>query len=221
MFASHARANSLVRPISDALSGQPEFKHSPVTITPLVAQWQGWLMTNETFTPDSDLEWFRTPLANCTLWELISEQRLPDMAWLRTQFSDMDDWVHLQDTEGRYLSAAGFKNNRLCVVLMSEPDLPEMDRNWLKAQIGTEFETKSDRLRLLAGVPADPASQTGRTVCSCYQVGEQTIINAILNGEADSVESLGALLKCGTNCGSCIPELRALTLEHQAKETAA
>ncbi|WP_075180190.1 nitrate reductase [Neptunomonas phycophila] len=221
MFASHARANSLVRPISDALSGQPEFKHSPVTITPLVAQWQGWLMTNETFTPDSDLEWFRTPLANCTLWELISEQRLPDMAWLRTQFSDMDDWVHLQDTEGRYLSAAGFKNNRLCVVLMSEPDLPEMDRNWLKAQIGTEFETKSDRLRLLAGVPADPASQTGRTVCSCYQVGEQTIINAIINGEADSVESLGALLKCGTNCGSCIPELRALTLEQQAKETAA
>jgi assimilatory nitrate reductase catalytic subunit len=38
-FASHARANSLVRPIQDALSGQPEFKHSPVTITPLSPHW--------------------------------------------------------------------------------------------------------------------------------------------------------------------------------------
>jgi len=212
MFASHARANSLVRPISDALSGQPEFKHSPVTVTPLIAQWQGLLMTSEAFTPDTDLEWFRTPLANCTLWELISEQRLPTMTWLTTQFAEMDDWVHLQDTEGRYLSAAGFKDHRLRVVLMSEPDLPEMDRNWLKAQIGEEFANKRDRLRLLAGVPADPSSQTGRTVCSCYQVGEQTIINALINGEADSVESLGALLKCGTNCGSCIPELRALAV---------
>ncbi len=30
-----------------------------------------------------------------------------------------------------------------------------------------------------------------------------------------SVEALGAGLKCGTHCGSCIPELKAMILSHQ------
>ena len=31
---------------------------------------------------------------------------------------------------------------------------------------------------------------------------------AIASGAATSVEDIGALLKAGTNCGSCIPELK-------------
>jgi assimilatory nitrate reductase catalytic subunit len=40
-------------------------------------------------------------------------------------------------------------------------------------------------------------------------VGEKRIRQAMKEG-ANSVESLGKALNCGTNCGSCIPELRAL-----------
>ena len=39
---------------------------------------------------------------------------------------------------------------------------------------------------------------------------DTTIKQAIRNGEAKSVEEIGRCLKAGTNCGSCIPELKQL-----------
>lgn len=213
-YASHARANSLVRPIQDALSGQPEFKHSPVTVTALTPHWQGVLFTTSYFAPDENMEWFKTPLANCTLWELIDLEKSPSFTWLTVAFPTVDQWVHLADSEHRYLSAAGFTRNQLQVVLLSGPELPEYDKAWLANQMGTQFSPEQDRLRLLSGLPADPSQQTGKTICACYQVGEQTIINALQNGEAESVECLGEKLKCGINCGSCIPELRILANKH-------
>jgi assimilatory nitrate reductase catalytic subunit len=46
-------------------------------------------------------------------------------------------------------------------------------------------------------------------VCSCFEVGEQQIARAIRGGAA-TVRALGETLRCGTNCGSCVPELKAL-----------
>ena len=213
-FASHARANSLVRPIQDALSGQPEFKHSPVTITPLTPYWQGVLLSISDFTPNEKIEWFKTPLANCTLWELIDLVQSPSFTWLTAAYPMVEQWVHLTDSKQRYLNAAGFIDDQLHVILLSGPDLPKYDKTWLASQMGAEFSPDQDRLRLLSGFASDPSLQTGKTICSCYQVGEQTIINALQNGEASSVEHLAKTLKCGSNCGSCIPELRMLVNNH-------
>ncbi|EMC4275528.1 (2Fe-2S)-binding protein [Cronobacter sakazakii] len=46
-------------------------------------------------------------------------------------------------------------------------------------------------------------------MCSCFGVGENAIRAAIRAG-CDSAGKLGDALRCGTNCGSCIPELKAL-----------
>ena len=43
----------------------------------------------------------------------------------------------------------------------------------------------------------------GRTICSCYNVTEVQI------AAYRTLDELQADLKCGTNCGSCLPELRA------------
>ena len=43
----------------------------------------------------------------------------------------------------------------------------------------------------------------GRTICSCYNVTEVQL------SAYNSLDDLQAKLKCGTNCGSCLPELRA------------
>jgi len=45
-------------------------------------------------------------------------------------------------------------------------------------------------------------------------VGEKQIACAINEGKS-TVQALGESLKCGTNCGSCIPELRSLIEELQ------
>jgi assimilatory nitrate reductase catalytic subunit len=59
---------------------------------------------------------------------------------------------------------------------------------------------------LLAGT--DPGlADVGRIICTCWEVGEKQVGAAIAGG-ARSVQSLGEALRCGTQCGSCIPELK-------------
>jgi assimilatory nitrate reductase catalytic subunit len=62
-------------------------------------------------------------------------------------------------------------------------------------------------LRLAADPPLDAAMSRGRTLCNCFDVGE-TEIDAFL-ATRRSLDELQRQLKCGTNCGSCLPELRS------------
>ena len=48
----------------------------------------------------------------------------------------------------------------------------------------------------------------GRTVCTCHGVGEAQIESAFARGA--SLEAVQGELKCGTGCGSCVPELKRL-----------
>ena len=63
---------------------------------------------------------------------------------------------------------------------------------------------------LLAPVTQPPAGSAarGRIVCNCLNVAEPDIVAAIAGG-AD-LAALQATLKCGTECGSCVPELKRL-----------
>jgi assimilatory nitrate reductase catalytic subunit len=63
---------------------------------------------------------------------------------------------------------------------------------------------------LLSGRSADGVAETGPVVCACFSVGLETIRRAISEGLAVSVEDIGRTLRAGTNCGSCLPELRGI-----------
>ena len=65
----------------------------------------------------------------------------------------------------------------------------------------------TERRALLSGEAPDGAAESGPVVCACFQVGEPAIRARIEAGDR-SVEALGKSLRCGTNCGSCIPELK-------------
>jgi assimilatory nitrate reductase catalytic subunit len=63
---------------------------------------------------------------------------------------------------------------------------------------------------VLAPVARPPAGGIGRgrIICNCLNVAESDILVAIADG-AD-LSSLQATLKCGTECGSCVPELKRM-----------
>jgi assimilatory nitrate reductase catalytic subunit len=64
-------------------------------------------------------------------------------------------------------------------------------------------------LEELFGSPADTsASGADPAVCACFKVPESTIRSAVAAGA--SLAKLQKELKCGTNCGSCVPELLRL-----------
>jgi assimilatory nitrate reductase catalytic subunit len=69
---------------------------------------------------------------------------------------------------------------------------------------------------LLAPVAQPPAGSAGRgrIVCNCLNVAEPDIVAAIVDG-AD-LAALQTTLKCGTECGSCVPELKRLIAARRA-----
>jgi assimilatory nitrate reductase catalytic subunit len=62
---------------------------------------------------------------------------------------------------------------------------------------------------VLSGKSMDGVANAGPIVCACFGVGRSTICDAIAAGASTAAE-IGAKLKAGTNCGSCIPELKRL-----------
>ena len=71
------------------------------------------------------------------------------------------------------------------------------------------------RRALLAPELAAPQglAPRGRQVCNCLDVSEPRIRECLPRHGGDANQRLAALqgeLKCGTQCGSCLPELRKL-----------
>ena len=54
-----------------------------------------------------------------------------------------------------------------------------------------------------------------RTVCACFSIDRAEIEQAIRAGRLGSAAEIGVALKAGTNCGSCIPELKEILRDLQ------
>ncbi len=67
---------------------------------------------------------------------------------------------------------------------------------------------EAQRRAVLSGKSIEGLVESGAVVCACFGVGLNAIRAAIESGGAASVEDIGAALRAGTNCGSCLPELK-------------
>jgi assimilatory nitrate reductase catalytic subunit len=86
---------------------------------------------------------------------------------------------------------------------------------WIKALLQQGLPAQGyGRLLLLPGAKAPGALKpAGRQVCSCFNVGEPQIRERLAHCRGTDEQRLAELqqaLRCGTNCGSCLPELKRL-----------
>lgn len=86
---------------------------------------------------------------------------------------------------------------------------------WIKALLQQQLPAQAYGRQLLApGAKAPLAVATaGRQVCSCFGVTEPAIQAQLAGSTGSADERLAALqgaLRCGTNCGSCVPELKRM-----------
>ena len=101
------------------------------------------------------------------------------------------------------------EDNRLIASLFLSQNFDLPNRRWLSQIFNSTSLTDFQRRALLAGREGSAASDPGTIICSCFQVGDKQIKAAVEEGFND-IDALGSKLKCGTNCGSCIPELKTL-----------
>jgi len=125
------------------------------------------------------------------------------------------DWLEYHDGSGGAYRAVHLEDERLgaCLFVGPRPQLPP--RSWLASLFERPHLAAVERADLLAGRPADQASDVGATVCACFGVGRNQIEAAIAQG-CDDPAAIGKRLKAGTNCGSCVSELRQLIAAHAA-----
>lgn len=62
---------------------------------------------------------------------------------------------------------------------------------------------------MLSGKSPDGRSDEGPQVCACFGVRLGVIRDAVNQG-ARTTEDIGVALRAGTNCGSCLPELKRI-----------
>ncbi len=214
-YASRGRMGSLVNPVVDPISKQPESKHTPVRISAYQPAYQGFILSRRELNITAPDYWvkikgeqfYRYELAGPQLpenWQNWAQQNLCDSAGGTAQ------WQEYQDKARGNYRAARIVNNQLesVVFIAAESVLPE--RSWLSSLfVKTELE-KTERIALLTGKPPVGVADVGAIVCACFNVGEKSILAAIREQGLKTHQEVGRCLKAGTNCGSCVPEIKAL-----------
>jgi assimilatory nitrate reductase catalytic subunit len=222
--------NALTISAFDPISKQPELKHAAVRVERAALPWQlvafAYAESRDPVALCDDLREVACDMAFAST-TLIGSERPGVM--LRLAASNAPDRGTLEQID-RVLALAGLstlayddvrknlsrrvriEDGRLVGVRLAG-DLGA--ETWMRDFFLSGASVVELRQRLLAGSANPPQGfkARGKVVCNCFNVSEQSIIEFCTKAGGDSAMKLSALqseMKCGTNCGSCLPELRTL-----------
>lgn len=213
--APAARVDALVAPVTDPVSGQPESKGAVASIAPFEAAWYGFAISQRPVKTTSDY-WalaktyagYRIEMAGLeTPEDWVEEARLifglPD-ADVQTMLDPAKGTARIALLEEGALKAALFISRSPVAVM----------RDYLSNLPG-----EAAPMVLSGKSPADQPDP-GPTLCSCFNVGVNTILDAIETRGLMTVDAIGEALQAGTNCGSCRSEIAALIKGAEGKDAA-
>jgi assimilatory nitrate reductase catalytic subunit len=206
--ASSARVGALVAPFTDAFSGQPENKATPAAITPYAYAQRGFVLSRMPLDLPDNAWWARVAVTGGFGYLLADSGDLARWRswWQSCNGSDVAEYV---DAGSGVYRAAMFVDDRIEACLFVSPSEAAIEWDAVKEMFALDTLTDDQRRMLLSGRSMNGMANSGPIVCACFGVGRGTICDAIAAG-AGSAADIGARLKAGTNCGSCIPELKRL-----------
>ncbi len=207
MNASHGRVGALVAPFTDPFSGQPEAKATPAAITPYEYVFRGFALSRRPLDLPENLWWTRATVAGGFGYLFADNANLSRwQRWLAGVATE--DLAEYRDDGGGVYRAASFDGDRIETCLFVGPARDAGDWEVVKSLFAADHVSDEQRRMLLSGKSTEGTS-SGPIVCACFGVGRGTICDVIAAG-ARSPAEIGAALKAGTNCGSCIPEIKRL-----------
>lgn len=218
-YSNRGRMGALVNPVIDPISKQPESKHTPVRISAYRPRWQGFILSRQELSIGKPEYWVKIRAQQHFRYELAGSTPATDWRQWRTEqmeLSESESWIEYQDTAlGNYRAALITEQQLQCVVFISSEidninKQPLPDRIWLSSLFELAQLEPSQRTALLTGLPPLGKPDTGPLVCACFQVGEYSIRAAIKEQQLKTHQDVGRCLQAGSNCGSCIPEIKIL-----------
>jgi assimilatory nitrate reductase catalytic subunit len=214
--ASAARVGALVAPLTDPYSGQPEARATPASILPYEYVFRGFVLSRKPLKLPDHAWWARATVGGGLGYLIADNADLKGWSsWLRSVAGE--ELAEYSDFGGGVYRAASFTDDAIETCLFLGPARDAGDWDVAKELFATGPLTDDQQRMLLSGKPAFGLASTGPVVCACFGVGRTTICDAIAAG-ARSAAELGLRLKAGTNCGSCIPELKRLIAQSGAAD---
>ncbi len=226
--------NALTLPIMDPISKQPELKHAAIKILKAELPWRfavfGWVEEMRALSLQAALRphMRRFAYASCTLF---GRDRTGVLFRAADDYPAAAELIHKIEAEFglhgvtvlSYVDArrgntrrVRLEDGKLAAVSLAGDVTAE---TWLKSYLENAQPVESlGRLLLQPSAKAPKGFQPrGRIVCNCFNVAETEIMEAMT--KECSLEHVQRQLKCGTNCGSCVPELKKIIFAKSTADT--
>ncbi|UYN95067.1 MAG: molybdopterin-dependent oxidoreductase [Enhydrobacter sp.] len=213
-FARAARVNAAVNPEVDPISGQPEFKHTPVQVCRLDMRWHGTILARRPVMLPDVSYWARIKSPGHLAYVLAGDQSIAaaqQSLSAAMRAANPGPWI----TGDRGIGAV-VSDGRLEAVLALQSTYDGALRDRLAPFMAAGRLSVEQRTALLLG---GDGAERGGEVCACYGVSRAAVSAAIGDG-ATTLDDIGAATRAGTNCGSCRPELRALLRRGRTRKAA-
>ena len=210
--ASAARIGDLVMPETDRHSGQPDAKATPASIAPVRFAFRGFALARRRLILPPGSWWARVAVPRAH-GLLLATNHGPEIWQSRAHELFAGELAEYVDRRRGIYRAAAFAGGRLAGALFLGPAATAPQWDALKPLFERETLAQEARRVLLSGHSADRLASAGPLVCACFSVGLAAIRDAIRSGAATGVEDIGRALRAGTNCGSCLPELKRIVAD--------
>ncbi len=222
-FLKGLGSNRLTLPACDPLSRQPELKHATVQVSRAELPWQLFVLVEGAL--QQRFEALR-PLCEAfgyASFSLIGRER-PALL-LRAAATTAPDGALLQRLDACLELASGpvlayddahagvskrirLEHGRISAIRLAGETAA---RDWLRElwqQGRLDDDLRPWLLAPLASAPGQAQARAGKTLCNCLNVSQDAVCQGIARGL--DLAGLQQELRCGTSCGSCVPEIRRL-----------
>ena len=205
-YGGESGVNAIVNSAKDPISGQPAFKSSYVEVQDTAVKTYGMFIGTQ-FDSGKFLYSAFQAESNLGIWRFAHDKRPKKQSFCRTEKSRRitidiaQGWLAVD-----YDLVGDVRIIRSVLVVSSEPI--QTDYTNFTGLIGKPME-----LSQLLTITQSQSS--AKLVCSCFRVTDKQIHDAMENQDCTSVTQLQNKLKCGTNCGSCVSQIKQMVDSHQ------
>jgi len=234
--------NTITSPAFDALSRQPELKHAAVKVEKASLPWR--LVAFVRLEPENLLSTLDAVLhlqsevafasavpfgreSPGLLLRAAAEQS-PSDAWLATLDAILglegDDVLRYDDLRRGHSRRLRIVGDALASARLTGDGPAIASGEWLREWLASGQSVAQIRRALLLPSATAPSGlvPASRVVCQCFGVSERAIADSLAQCEGDAAGRLHQVqsrLQCGTNCGSCLPELRTMVGQTTTRST--
>ncbi|MCR9911034.1 nitrate reductase [Vibrio campbellii] len=205
-YGGESSVNAIVNSAKDPISGQPAFKSSYVEVQDAAVKTYGMFIGTQ-FDSGKFLYSAFQAESNLGIWRFAHDKRPKKQSFCRTEKSRRitidiaQGWLAVD-----YDLVGDVRIIRSVLVVSSEP-----------IQTGyTNFTGLIGKPMELSQLLTITQSRScAKLVCSCFRVTDKQIHDAMEKQDCTSLTQLQNKLKCGTNCGSCVSQIKQMVDSHQ------